>query len=137
MDKTNHNFYQRGESDGCVLGLIGLCLLGLLVAWLFGFNFGSTNEGVVKYSDCSQIIKLQEGGWQTYFHKFTCSYGKTTSGVILGGDCAHMEFSGSTCTAAYVYELARNNTGCENNEKNGIKYPYLGYDDNCHTTPQY
>jgi hypothetical protein len=57
------------DGEGC----LGILVLGFLLAgilWLFGFNFGVTSDGTVKYEDCRQIITLKSGSWQTYFHNF-------------------------------------------------------------------
>lgn len=121
--------------------LVVVVLVVLGVAWLFGFNFGITNDGTVTYSDCRQVITLKEGDWQTYFHSFTCDIRKTNSGAVMGGECVSVEndhslFSSShTCATAYVYEV-NPSTACKDNTKDGISYPYLGYDDMCYTVPQ-
>lgn len=127
-----------GAGIGALL-IIGLIVAGIL--WIFGFNFGITNEGTVMYSDCRQTITLQSGSWQTYFHSFTCSEEKTKSGVVMDGVCVATKNNGgllgngSTCETAYIYQLPLPTT-CQNNIKNGVAYPYLGYNDMCYTTPQ-
>jgi hypothetical protein len=130
--------------QGRVLQVIGslfiLYLIVIGILWLFRFNFGSTNEGVVKYDDCRQIITLKSDDWQANFHKFTCTTRKTQSGAVMGGECVRIEndgFMGSspTCAVAYVYEIP-SSTVCKDNTKDGVSYPYLGYNDNCYTTPQ-
>ena len=137
-----HNFYMRGAAE--IEGLIGLVFLALIIAgglWLFGFNFGITNQGTVSYNDCRQTITLQSGSLQTYFHNFTCTDEKTKSGAIMDGQCVAVKYdggllsSGNSCDTAYVYQLPLSKT-CEGNIKNGVSYPYLGYDDQCYTTPQ-
>ena len=123
-------------------GLGALVIFGLFIAgllWLFGFNFGITNEGTVTYSDCRQTITLQSGSWQTHFHSFTCSEEKTQSGVVMDGQCVATQndglFGSGTCATAYIYEIPAP-TNCQGNSKDGVWYPYLGYDGQCYTTPQ-
>lgn len=142
MKETKMSFYQKGNSE--IAGIGALIIFGLVAAgilWLFGFNFGMTNEGVVKYDDCRQVITIKSDSWQRYFHSFTCNTYKTKSGVVMSGECVSIKndsslFSSShTCATAYVYEIEPP-TNCKNNVKDGIAYPYLGYDDMCYTTPQ-
>lgn len=117
--------------------VVVLIIAGIL--WLFGFNFGITNEGTVTYSDCRQIINLNQGDWQTYFHNFTCDTLKTEKGVVYGGECVsvvndHSLFSSShSCAAAYIYNIkpTPEQTGCTD-----PAYPYLGYNDKCYSYPQ-
>ncbi|HUD02972.1 MAG TPA: hypothetical protein VMR46_03085 [Candidatus Paceibacterota bacterium] len=128
------------EEIGLFVGFIFLALFAAGVLGLFGFNFGHTLEGTVDYSNCQQIIAVQDNDWyQKYFHTWTCDAIKTKSGEIMGGECALIEKDNSyptpQCARAYVYEMATS-TACEGNIVNGIAYTYLGYDDMCHTTPQ-
>ncbi len=126
-----------------ISGTLGLVFLAAIVAgvlWLFGFNFGHTLEGTVDYSNCQQIITVQDNDWyQKYFHTWICNATKTKSGAIMGGECARIEKDHSyptpQCARAYVYEIATS-TACAGSIKNGVSYPYLGYDDMCYTTPQ-
>jgi hypothetical protein len=115
-----------------LIAIVWSILSGIASFW----KSSREQEGVVKYDDCRQIITIQDGSWQTYYHKFTCSYIKTKSGAIMSGECVRVEndsslFSSShTCSTAYVYEKKINNpcTVAPN--------IYLGYDDMCYTTPQ-
>jgi len=141
MKAKKSNFYQRGESE--IGGIVSLIVLGLIIAgvlWIFGFNFGMKNEGIVDYSDCREIITLKSDSWQTYFHSFTCNTRKTQSGAIMGGECVSIKNDGSlfcsshTCATAYIYKIE--STHCKDTIKDGVAYPYLGYDDMCYTTPQ-
>jgi hypothetical protein len=140
MKTIRNNFYQRGVGE--MVGIGSLIVFGLIIAgilWLFGFNFGMKNEGIVDYSDCRQTIYLESGSWRTYFHSFTCNTRKTQSGAVMDGECVSIKNDGffgnsHTCAIAYVYEIK--STACEGNIKDGVEYPYLGYDDNCYTTPQ-
>ncbi len=134
--------FKKGSTDlegvGALL-ILGLVIVGIL--WFFGFNFGATNEGSVSYSDCRQVINLKSGSWQTYFHPFTCSVVKTQKGVVMSGECVAIKNSGglfnsgNSCNTAWVYELPLP-SNCKGNIKDGVSYPYLGYDDLCYTTPQ-
>jgi hypothetical protein len=124
---------------GQVLGLVFLALFIVGGLWLFGFNFGQYEEGTVDYSDCQQIIMVKNSDWhQIFFHKWICNPIKTQSGAIMGGECARIEKDHSyptpLCARAYVYEMEA--VGCTGNTKDGVAYPYLGYDDKCYTTPQ-
>ena len=140
MKNFERIFYQEGgaTAEAIIILLGGLFFIALLISfglWIFGFNFGRTYEGTVKYDDCKQIVKVNSDDyWQIYFHKFTCNYIKTKSGAIMGGECVRIEKDQSypvpMCAKAYVYQL----------DSSGVctdpKYPYLGYDDMCYTTPQ-
>ena len=137
MEKRNKSFYQKGNSDGeGFLYLFGFGLLVLFVSWLFGFNFHNTSEGTVKYDDCRQVIQLQPNDWHTYFGTFTGITEKTKAGKVMSGEFVRIKndnsFLGSshTCATAYVYEKKQ-----EGNCTDPV-YPYLGYDDQCYTTPQ-
>lgn len=138
MEKTKHNFYQKGNDE--IFGIIVLVIFGLVV-WgilsLFGFSFGIENEGIVKYDDCRQIITLKNGDWQTYTKKFTCIYVKTKSGTVMSGECVHIVNDGSffggshTCATAYVYEKKQGGNCTD------PTHPYLTYDDMCSTIKYY
>ncbi len=141
MEKIKRNFYQKGEVDGAVLGyliVVGLVIWG--IASIFGFNYHGTSEGTVKYDDCREIIQLQSDSWHTYFGTFIGYARKTKSGRMMGGEFVRIVNdspligSSHTCARAYVYE-EKQDPACDNN-KNGVSYPYLGYDDLCYTLPQ-
>ncbi len=142
MKKTKHSFYRKGsgEIEG-IMVLVVLALIAWGIASLFGFNYHSTSEGVVTYNDCRAVIQIQPDSWQTYFGTFVCNYTKTQSGQIMGGQCVRIVndsslFSTShSCATAYVYNIT-SSPACEGNTKDGVSYPYLGYDDQCYTTPQ-
>jgi hypothetical protein len=141
--ENKNDFYRRGGGEVEVfLSLIVLALIVWVVASFFGFNYGSTSDGTVSYNDCREVIQIQPDSWHTYFGTFVCNYSKTQSGQIMGGQCVRIVndsslFSSSNaCATAYVYEAA-SSTACEGDTKDGVSYPYLGYDDNCYTTPQY
>ena len=118
----------------------GLFLVALVIGG-FMFLFGGEREGTVSYSDCRQMVQLQPDTLQQYYKKFTCSYSKTQSGKIMSGECVHVSndnaFLGNThsCATAFVYQKEQD-PACKNDFKDGIFYPYLGYNDNCYTEPQ-
>ena len=103
-----------------------------LVVWGGEKLFFGEREGVVKYDDCRQIITLPSDTLQKYYKTFTCTYSKTKSGKIMGGECVHIENEGSlftsshACSEAYVYQR-KSEENCTD-----PKAPYLGYDDMCH-----
>ncbi len=142
MKEVVDNIYQRGNSE--VAG-IAILLVFCLVVWgilsLLGVSFGVENEGIVKYDDCRQTITIQEDSWQRYLKQFTCNYIKTKSGKIMSGECIHIVNDSSlfgsnhTCATAYVYQK-KQDPACDKNTKDGVSYPYLGYDDMCYTSPQ-
>lgn len=129
MQKINGILNQRGDSE--IGGIIILAIIGLILFGFFGISFGIENEGTVKYDDCRQEITLNDGDWQTYTKKFTCTYKKTKSGAMMGGECVHIVndsslFSSShTCATAYVYEKKQEDICTD------PIYPYLTYDDKC------
>jgi len=63
------------------------------------------------------------------------------SGKIMSGVCVHTDTektllsSSGVCATAYVYEKTPD-ASCQGNINDGVKYPYLGYDDQCYSTPQ-
>lgn len=75
----------------------GLAFFVVLFAWLFGFNFGHTNEGSVNtdFSKCIVHVELKKGDWQTYWHKFYCAEGSC--------DAVEMSTFGNQCEANYTY----------------------------------
>jgi hypothetical protein len=142
MRKTKQNFSRKGEGEIVTFGvLIVIGLIVWIIASFFGFNYGNTSKGTVKYDDCREVIQIQPDSWHTYFGTFVCNYSKTQSGAIIGGECVRIVndrslFSTSNaCAKAYVYE-ATSSSVCAGSTKDGVSYPYLGYDDMCHTTPQ-
>jgi hypothetical protein len=139
MEKAKHNFYQRG--DGEAGGIIAIAFIALIV-WGVYSSFGwGEREGVVKYDDCRSVVMLSSDTWQKFYKTFTCTYAKTQSGKVMSGECVHIDTAGtafsasSACETAYVYEKAQD-SACKGNTKDGVPYPYLGYDDKCYTTPQ-
>lgn len=141
MEKHKHNLHRGGgEIEGFgVLFIFVLIVAGVL--WIFGFNYHGTSEGIVKYDDCREIIQLEPTNWHTYFGTFTGYTKKSASGKIMGGEFVRVIndrsfFFGNshTCARAYIYE--KKSEACADSTKNGIPYPYLGYDDMCYTIPQ-
>jgi len=126
-----NNFWE--EIGGIIVG--GLMIFGGILIYQHFVNEPLEEvSGTVKYDDCREIVKLKEGGSEIKNKKFTCNYSKTQSGKIMSGECASIETENGICTKAYVYE--KEQEGCRNNFKEGIFYPYLGYDDMCYTEPQ-
>ena len=124
-----------------VVSAIGLVLLYAIIIVLSLHSMGIENAGVVKYDDCRQIVTIKEsenGKWNAYFRKpFVCDYKKSKNGFIMGGTCVLVNLDSSgACVSAYVYQKQQDPTQCVGAIKDGVSYPYLGYDDNCHTTPQ-
>lgn len=124
---------ERGVAiAGIVLSSVGL--FATIVNSSTGIYQGMSSgeiEGVINFnyrSNCGQIITIQDHSWQTHFKKFTCSYIKTNSGKMMGGECVNIESSNNSCATAYVYEKKQDNICTD------PKYPYLGYDDMCYTT---
>jgi len=142
MKKQNKSFYQKGggDSDGAVV-LVCFALFVWFVLWLCGFNYHGTSQGSVDDSDCRETITLQPNDWRTYFGTYVGYAEKTQSGKIMSGTFVRIVNGGSlfgsdnTCETAYTYNLPQDPT-CLGNIKNGVSYPYLGYDDLCYTTPQ-
>lgn len=95
---------QRGEVDlETVGGIISVSFFGLIIWGVVAFLSGES-EGIVKYDDCRQTIKVEQGSWDTYFKKFTCNDNKSKSGRLISGTCVHIDTSGGACVTAYVYE---------------------------------
>jgi len=123
-----------------LLEIASYILFFAIVIWgiitLIGFNYHGTNEGTAgNYYVCKQVIQLQPNDLQTYFGTFVGTTLKTRSGFTMGGEYVRMNTENGVCTRAYVYDK-RQDPNCLNNIKDGVAYPYLGYDDLCYTTPQ-
>ena len=52
-----------------------------MVAVVFS-GCASKKEGIVKYDDCREVIKLNNDSYEKYYKDFTCEYVKTKSGKI-------------------------------------------------------
>ncbi len=119
--------FQRGSSE--IDGLLSILFLIGLGVWFFA---GGERDGVVKYQDCREIVKLQPDTYQKYYKTFTCDIARTVSGKSMGGECVHIEYDGSFlsqsrgCNVAFVYTV-KQDAIC--NDKN---YPNLGTDDKCY-----
>ena len=117
--------------------LIGAVLVVGAIIWgiysLFGWG---EREGVVKFDDCRQMVTLKPDTLQKYFKSFTCMYRRTESERIMSGECVHVDTAGTLfsssneCDIAYIYEKEQEGSCTD------PKYPYLGYDDMCHTNLQ-
>jgi hypothetical protein len=142
MKKTKYIFHRKGSGEiEAIMILAVLAFIIWVIASLFGFNYHGTSEGTVTYNDCRAVIQIQPDSWQTYFGTFVCNYAKSQSGQIMGGQCVRVVndsslFSTShSCATAYVYNVTSSPV-CEGNIKDGVSYPYLGYNDQCYITPQ-
>jgi hypothetical protein len=111
---------------GCliVLGLIG----GGLV-WGYNTLWGE-REGTIKTDDCRARITLKENSSDTWFKKFTCSYRKTTKGIVMSGYCEAVDISAGVCDTVYFYVKSPPNVCTD------PSFPYLGTDDKCYAQPQ-
>ncbi len=122
--------------------VVGLFILFQILRAVFLVGVvGIETEGVVKYDDCREKITIQEKDssyWFGHFGKqFTCAERKTKSGLMMGGICVLVNLDSSgTCLSAYIYEKKQDPTQCVGAIKDGVNYPYLGYDDLCYQTPQ-
>lgn len=113
-------------------------VIGFVIAviWVADLLLFGEREGITKYDDCREIVTLQPDTPQRFYKTFTCSYIKTASGKVIRGVCVHvvndsgMFSSAHTCATAYVYVKSQDPV-C-----NDRKFPYLGYDDMCHTELQ-
>lgn len=105
---------------------------------------GCEREGIVNTDDCREVVNIKDGGIQTYYKTFTCSYYKTDKGDIMGGTCTNVKTGlfNSKCEIAYVYEkepykkcsedeyLAKSgNCNCITGVKR--KNKCISYDDDC------
>ncbi len=121
--------------------IVGLFILFQIIRAVFLVGVvGIETEGTVQYDDCREKITIQEKDasyWFGHFGKqFTCAERKTQSGRIIGGICVLVNLdSNGACLSAYIYEKPQDPV-CANSVKDGVNYPYLGYDDKCYTTSQ-
>jgi hypothetical protein len=87
-------------------------------------------EGFTKTDDCRNTVMVQEGSLGTWFKKFTCTVKKTKSGKTISGVCVSVVTEGSVCQTVYTYSK-KPAVECSD-----PKFPYLGYDDMCHSDYQ-
>jgi hypothetical protein len=112
--------------------IIPIIFIGALFWWIVVDN---EREGTARYGDCREIVRLQSDTFQKYYKNFTCNGQKTRSGIVMNGECVHIDYTGwpfsssGECKVAYVY-TRRPGASCNNPE-----LPYLWYDDKCHATP--
>lgn len=84
------------------LGFIVICMGLLLTACTL---LGVEREGLVDYSGCKEVIKIDESDEQAKLLKeFTCDFVKTKDGQVMSGICFSLEYNGGACTKAYVYK---------------------------------
>jgi hypothetical protein len=119
-----------GDNLGVVTAIMIVVGIGVAgVVWLYTTIWGE-QEGQVNYEDCRNKITIQEGSADALFKDFTCTYGKTRSGKILNGICAHVVTEGPVCQTVYIYSK-KSQVVCSD-----PKFPFAGYDDLCHMDPQ-
>jgi hypothetical protein len=110
----------------------GLCVLAGVVAgiaWLHSALWGE-REGTIKTDDCRTKITLTEDSPSTWFKQFTCTYHKTKTAKLISGYCEAVETTAGACDTVYFYDKKAPKLCTD------PKFPYLGYDDMCHTDPQ-
>ncbi len=136
MDKTKIQ-----EIKESVIGIVySMMVIGLVVgmlSWLLSSNiiyiFGGEKEGIIKYDDCREIIRLKDNPYQKIYKSFICDYTKTTTGKIMSGTCVHVNTSwlSGKCEQAYVYVYDKEpETKC-------LENGYLGYDGQCYCNSGY
>jgi hypothetical protein len=111
-----------------VVGLVVACILGGLV--IIRSAIWGEQEGFTKTDDCRNTVMVQEGSFDTWFKKFTCTVKKTKSGKTISGVCVSVVTEGSVCQTVYTYSK-KPAVECSD-----PKFPYLGYDDMCHSDYQ-
>jgi hypothetical protein len=120
---------ERG--DGEAAGIIFLLVIGMGLWWLFG-DVGE-RDGVAKYSDCREVVTLPPDSNQHYYKTFTCTVQRTKSGLVMAGECVHIDYdsglfsNGRGCKTAYVY-VKTPELRCLD-----PKYPVLHYDGVCYS----
>src|SRR5262249_27310265 len=113
------------------LGCLALVIVAGGVGYWLAESVWGEREGTVRTNDCRTTIPVKDGSSDTWFKKFTCQYQGTKSGKIMGGFCqAVVLTNGGECETVYVYEKHQANVCTD------PKFPYLGYDDLCHTELQ-
>jgi hypothetical protein len=87
------------------LGCAALVLLGVYLNQGDSL-LGGEREGIVKYDDCREIVRLKDNPTKKYYETFTCTYERTVHGKILAGQCARVDLPlfRNGCDTAYVYE---------------------------------
>ena len=123
----------RGAMRSIGRGLGYLALLAVVFGGLGGIynSFWGEHRGSVKTDDCRMRIPLEEGSADTWFKKFMCEYSETKSGKVMRGFCQAVDLaSDGVCNTVYFYDKKAPKVCTD------PKFPYLGYDDLCHTEPQ-
>jgi hypothetical protein len=116
-----------GESGWTYLVVIVVLLIG--ASWLRE-TFWGEREGTIKTEDCRARVLIKADSPTTWFKQFTCMYRKSQKGTLISGLCEAVETSGAVCETVYYYEKPVPHL-C-----NDPKYPYLGMDELCYSTPQ-
>jgi hypothetical protein len=123
------------DSEGALgCAVIIVAFFGAGVWALMGMGVVGEQEGVVKYSDCREVVRLQPDTFQKFYHSFTCETNKSQSGKVIDGICVRIvlasswDSSSNACTSAYVYPKLPE-LKCTD-----PKFPKPGYDDMCHAS---
>ncbi len=127
------------EIKESVIGIVGSIFAIVIVVgilnWLLSSNiiyiFGGEKEGIIKFDDCREIIRLKDNPYQKFYKSFTCDYVKTATGKIMSGTCVHVKTSwlSGKCEQAYIYDKEPEIKCLENG--------YLGYDGRCYCNSGY
>jgi hypothetical protein len=126
--KEYQNQRFREQLRNNVISTLVLCIVVVSGIILHNYVLGE-QDGEVKYEDCRNKVTIEEGATDTWFKKFTCSTIKTKSGKVIRGVCVNVVTEGPVCQTVYIYSK-RPTASCP------ASFPYLGYDDLCHTTFQ-
>jgi len=122
---SKRKLHQKGESELAGFFLLLVVCYGLY--WWWSSEHGEL-DGIVKYDDCREIIYLKENSFQAKTKSFTCSLMRTEKGLVMSGECVHIDYAGEgkVCKTAYVYQKKQASV-CKN-----PKFPVLGQDDQCY-----
>lgn len=90
---------QKGNASvEAVGGLFVIILIIIGISSLFGFNWGKTYTGGVDTDNCRAVVQLNEGDWETYWHKFYCTPLGSGTGI-----CAAVSMTDGQCDTSYFY----------------------------------
>lgn len=104
-------------------------IAGLGAVGLVNERFFGEQEGIVNTADCRTRVLVKESD-KPAFKKFTCTYRRTQSGLIISGVCEAVDISGGTCETVYTYTKKVPDLCTD------PKFPYAGIDDKCYNNPQ-
>jgi len=95
------------EAVSRIVGIVLFVCVGTALRESNGsFFFGGERVGTVRYQDCREIVRLKDNPLRKLYTTFTCSYQRTVTGKLMGGECVSVKTtsSGETCQIAYLYE---------------------------------